>query len=211
MSAVRGWPRRLFVSGTDTGVGKTLVAAALALGLEAVYWKPIQSGTDEGGDREWVRRHTGLEEGSLAPESYRLRAPLSPHTAAALEGVEIDLARVAEPDTERLVVEGAGGVLVPLNRRQTIADLIAQLGYPVVLVGRSGLGTINHTLLSLEALRRRQIAVWGVVLNGPRNDANRRAIEQYGEVQVVGEVPPLEAIGPEALRRVFSESLWGRR
>lgn len=211
MSRGPAWPERVFVSGTDTGVGKTLVAAALAVGLGATYWKPVQSGMAEGGDTAWVGQHAALPATRLAAETYRLEAPLSPHAAAALEGVRIDLEGIVPPAASPLVCEGAGGVLVPLNWQQTMADLMQRLGMPVVVVARSSLGTINHTLLTLEALRRRGLTVWGVVLNGPPNDGNRAAIEAYGEVEVVGHVQPLDRVDAAALEGVFGDSLWGRR
>ena len=152
--------RGLFVTGTGTDVGKTVVAACLVRALDADYWKPIQSGLAAADDAAEIDRLTGLPPARNHPFVYALQAPLSPHEAARREGVVIDLDRFHLPRTERpLVVEGAGGLLVPLNRDCLMIDLIARLGLPVVLVGLSGLGTINHTLLSLEALRRRGLPV----------------------------------------------------
>lgn len=200
------FPERFFVTGTDTGVGKTVVAAILTAGLGADYWKPIQSGTEEGSDTETVRELTKLPADRFWPESYRLPAPLSPHAAAALAGVTIDLARCRIPAAAapRLVVEGAGGVLVPLNNHEYMVDLMRQLALPVLLVARSTLGTINHTLLSLAALRGHGLELLGVVLNGPRHEGNRAAISHYGQVPVVGELLPQELAGKD-LRAVFHE------
>jgi dethiobiotin synthetase len=205
------WPGVIFVSGTDTGIGKTVVAAALALGLGAVYWKPVQSGLEDGGDRDWVRRHAGLPAEQLADEAYRFGLPLSPHLAASAEGVEIDMERLVAPHTggRPLVIEGAGGVMVPLNRDCTMVDLMKQLAVPVLLVGRNTLGTINHTLLSIEHLRRSGLDIFGVVLNGGRNADHRRAIEHYGGVKVIGEVDRRCAIGPAELARIFADDLGG--
>ncbi len=204
-------PGRIFVSGTDTDVGKTVVCALLMAGRGGWYWKPVQSGTDDGpeagSDSGRVARLAGLPAGRTLPEAYRLRAPLSPHEAAAREGLAIDPARLVLPPVpadEPLVVEGAGGVLVPLAPGYLMADLMADLGLPVLLVARSGLGTINHTLLSLAELRRRGLPVAGVVLNGPPEPANRAAIEEYGAVRVLAEVPPLPDLTPEALRAAFA-------
>ncbi len=190
----------IFVTGTDTGIGKTLVAAWLVRNWRATYWKPIQSGIMDGSDAACV---ADLAPGMpVYPSTYVLEAPLSPHEAAAREGRRIDLDAFTLPAASPLVVEGAGGVLVPLNETATMIDLIARLGLPALVVARSTLGTINHTLLTLEALARRGLEVAGVVMNGPPNPANRRAIEQYGRVAVLAELPPLpvaDAAGLEAL------------
>ena len=196
------FPPRFFVTGTDTGVGKTYVAALLAAGLGCAYWKPVQSGTDT--DTDWVRRAAGLPVGCLLPEAYRLHEPLSPHEAARREGVVIDMARLALPDRERLVVEGAGGVMVPLNREYLMIDLIVALALPVVVVARSELGTINHTLLTLEQLRRRDCSLLGVVVNGPANEANCRAIADYGRVDILAAIDRREELSPVNVAAVFA-------
>ena len=190
--------KQVFVTGTDTGVGKTLVSAWLTRGWQAEYWKPVQSGSLEICDYDSV---ADLVPGAVIhPSAYVLREPLSPHQAARLDGVQIDLARIRLPKTTApLIVEGAGGVMVPLNDRDLMIDLMAQLALPVVLVARSGLGTLNHTLLSLDALRRRHITVLGVVMNGPANPDNRQAIEHYGQVRVLAELPLLDAVTSSTL------------
>lgn len=200
------FPPAFFVTGTDTGVGKTVVCAVLAKGLQACYWKPVQSGANEGTDTAWVQAVSELPPEHFLPESYVLQEPLSPHEAARIEGVSISLDNIRLPKTgnKPLVVEGAGGVLVPLNRDALMVDLISRLALPVVLVARSTLGTINHTLLSLQALRSHTITVLGVVMNGPLNAANRRAIEQYGDVQVIAEIPPLAALDRQSIESAFS-------
>ncbi len=204
------FPPIVFVTGTDTGIGKTLVSAILTLGLGATYWKPIQSGLDPLTDTDSLRQMTGLCDRHFLPERHRLSAPLSPHASAALDGVRIELQDFQLPQAplSPLIIEGAGGVLVPLNDRDLMVDLMLYLGAPVILVSRSALGTINHTLLSLEALRTRGVAVLGVILNGPKNSGNRAAIETYGGVKILGEVEPLEEITAEALQRVFREWNW---
>ncbi len=190
----------VFVTGTDTGIGKTLVSACLVRAWEAVYWKPVQTGlAEEPGDTATVAALAGVPPERLLAPRHALRAPLSPQAAAALEGIAIALDDFAPPSPPApgrrpLVVEGAGGVLVPLSDRAMMIDLIAHLALPVVVVARSGLGTINHTLLTLAALRQRGVAVAGVVLNGQLNPANRQAIEHFGAVQVLAELQPLPAV-----------------
>ena len=200
----------LFITGTDTDVGKTVAAAMLALGLNGVYWKPIQCGIEPMTDREAVRRWTGIPEERLAAERYLLQAPLSPHAAAELEGISIEIEAILDHPVYKgrradrpLIVEGAGGLLVPLGGGHTVADLIAAMGLPALVVARTALGTINHTLLTLAELRRRAIPVAGVLLNGEENVGNRRAIEIFGEVRVVGRIPPLERLDPPMLLEVF--------
>lgn len=187
----------VFVTGTDTGIGKTLVAAWLARSWRASYWKPIQSGTVEGTDPAWVGRMApGIE---IIPPAVELQAPLSPHEAARRERRRIDLSALVLPARERLVVEGAGGAMVPINDTALMVDLMVRFGLPAVVVARSGLGTINHTLMTLEVLRRRRVPLLGVVLNGQRNPANREAIEHFGGVPVLAEIQPLPAVTPAML------------
>lgn len=210
--------RGFFVTGTDTGVGKTVVAAMLALGLDGVYWKPVQTGREEGTDRASVRRWTGLPESRLWPEVYCLPSPVSPHLAAARAGVRISLRRCLRPpaslpaaapaETLRpLIIEGAGGLFVPLNRRHLMLDLIAGLRLPVVLVTRSTLGTINHTLLSLAALRARRIPIAAVVMNGVPDVHNQAAVRFYGGLDRarvgLAVLPPLPRLAPAPLRAAF--------
>ena len=193
---------RLVVCGTDTDVGKTVVSALLVEGLEARYWKPVQSGVEGGGDRDRVAALLDLPAERIVPEAYRLAAPVSPHWAAEREGVAIDPARLAlPPGAGPLVVECAGGLLVPLRRDWLQIEQIARWGLPVVLVARSGLGTLNHTLLSLEALRQRRIPVLGLVLNGEPHPDNPRTLAELGGVPVLAELPPLEPLTRDSLRR----------
>ena len=183
----------VFVTGTDTGVGKTLVSAWLAHGWGADYWKPIQTGAEEGTDSATVE---SLVPGVIIhPPSVVLQAPLSPHEAAKRERRRIDHSALEPPATSHpLVVEGAGGVMVPINELALMIDLMVRLRLPVVVVTRSGLGTINHTLMTLEMLRRRHVPVLGVVMNGQRNPGNRQAIEHFGGTPVLAEIQPLPAV-----------------
>jgi dethiobiotin synthetase len=207
------YPARLFISGTDTGIGKTLVSAMLLSGIYARYWKPVQSGLTDITDTEWVKKHTGLDASRFFTETYRLKSPLSPHESAALEGTHIDLEQFVIPQVsqdETLLIEGAGGILVPLNEKALMTDLMKRCNAPVILVARSGLGTINHTLLSINQLRQENIEIFGVVMNGPLNKSNREAIEHFSGVKVIAEVEPMEQITPETIKQGFSR-YFGKR
>jgi len=200
-------PSKLFITGTNTDIGKTVVSAILMAGLKGKYWKPIQSGIIETIDAEWIRDKTGLSAAHFFPETYRLTQPLSPHAAAAIDGIQIKLNAFKLPeidDAETLIVEGAGGVMVPLNNQHFMLDLMKKLNIPVLLVASSQLGTINHTLLSLEQMRRCDIDITGVVMNGPKNPGNREAIEQFGKVPVIAEIEPLSEISPKSLIDCFN-------
>ena len=196
--------RRVFVTGTGTGVGKTVVAAMLMAGRGGRYWKPVQSGAAADMDSRAVREMAGLAAEAIVPETHVLTAPLSPHAAAAREGRTIALDDFVLPadDGNPLVVEGAGGVLVPLNDKEMMIDLMAALDLPVLVAAPSALGTINHTLLTLEALRRRGLAVCGVVMCGEDNPGNREAVAGYGRV-AVGWLPRLPRLEPDALRAAW--------
>lgn len=199
-------PPKLFITGTDTDVGKTVVSAMLMAGRGGYYWKPIQTGCREMTDTTTIRGLTALPKHRFLPEAYCLSEPLSPHAAALLDGIQIDVdaLRIPDfPDGEPLVVEGAGGVMVPLGPGHFMLDLMRLLELPVLVVARSGLGTINHTLLTLAAIRRAGLTIAGVVLNGEPNPGNRSAIEFFGNIQVVAEVPPLDDLSPKVLSRGF--------
>lgn len=197
--------RGVFVTGTDTGVGKTVMSAALMLRYghaSAVrYWKPVQTGIERDDDTRTVEQLSACR---VLDEGVRLPRPLSPHLAARLAGRPIDVERLVsiaegQSDAERFVVEGAGGVLVPLTPSVLVIDLIQRLALPTVVVARTTLGTINHTLLTLAALRARDIPIAGVLLAGPANPDNLEAIEHYGGVTVLGHLPPLEPLTRESL------------
>jgi dethiobiotin synthetase len=194
------------ISGTDTGIGKTTVAAMLTLGLSAVYWKPIQAGMEGGTDRARVQGLTALPDERLLPERYVLSHALSPHRAAELDDVEIDVEGQTLPTMGRtLIIEGAGGLLVPLTRRHLQIDLFATWGVPLILCARTGLGTINHTLLSVEALRRRKMRLHGIIFVGEGNIDTQQTIGEFSGAAILGTVPLLECIDRAALLRVFNE------
>ena len=192
---------RFVVTGTDTDVGKTVFAAALAGALHATYWKPVQTGLADGSDID-TARFLGVER--RIPEVYRLTPPLSPHRAAELDGVALDPTRLRLPKLNGpLVIEGAGGALVPLTRRLTMADLFASWGLPVILVARTGLGTINHSLLSLEALKARNIDVAGVAFVGDANPDSEATIAAMGKVRFLGRLPLLDPLNSTTLAAAF--------
>jgi len=192
---------RLVVCGTDTDVGKTVVSALLVQGLGARYWKPVQSGLDPcGGDTGTVEGLLNLPAQRLVSEAYRLTMPASPHWAAARDGVQIEADRLNLPrGNDPLVVETAGGLLVPLRLDWLQIDQLERWQLPVVLVARSGLGTLNHTLLSVEALQHRGIPLLGLVLNGPLHPDNPRTLEAIARVPVLAELPPLQPLSAEGL------------
>lgn len=190
----------IVVTGTDTGIGKTVFAAGLTALLNGTYWKPVQSGIEEETDSEIVARLSGVPAGRVLPEAWRLKEPLSPHRAAELDGVEIDADALALPASKRpLIVEGAGGLMVPVNRRTLYIDVFARWAAPVVLCARTGLGTINHTLLSIEALRSRAIPLLGIAFVGDEMTDTQRTIAEMGKVRVLGRLPRLDPLTPETL------------
>jgi dethiobiotin synthetase len=196
----------LFVTGTDTGVGKTVLSALLVAALNRRYWKPIQTGASEGTDRAAVVKWAGVPVESTHPEAFVFDPPVSPHLAAEQHGERIDIRAILRPvDPHPIVIEGAGGVLVPINDEALMIDLIRHLQAPVVVVARTTLGTINHTLLTVSALRGAKLEVTGVVMVGKENSDNRKAIERYGKVPVVGSIPWLDSIDRSNLQRTFEQ------
>ncbi|MEO6247726.1 MAG: dethiobiotin synthase [Sphingomicrobium sp.] len=195
----------IIVTGTDTDVGKTVFAAALAAALGAHYWKPIQAGLDGDTDRERVRVLVDLPGEKLLAEAYRLTTPCSPHRAAEIEGVDIDLDRLVPPLPRPLIIEGAGGALVPVTRQIAFADLFARWGFPVVIVARTALGTINHSLLTIEALRSRGVPILGVAFVGHAVEDSEATIAQIGGVKRLGRLPFLDPLDRASLARAFAD------
>ena len=195
------------VTGTDTGIGKTVFAAALAGALGAHYWKPVQAGLepDGSGDADTVARLSGLPRTRILPEAWRLTTPCSPHRAAEIDGVTIDPAALSVPQVEgALVIEGAGGVLVPVTRSVTFADVFAQWERPVVLVACTELGTINHSLLSIEALRARGVPLLGIAFVGDANADSEATIAAMGQAKRLGRLPHLPALDAASLAEAFA-------
>lgn len=193
------------VTGTDTGIGKTIFSAALTGALHAYYWKPVQAGLDDGADRDHVARLAGVPAANVLPEAYRLNTPCSPHRAAEIDGVVIDLAQLSLPHVRPLVVEGAGGALVPVTRNTTYADVFAWWNLPVIVVARTALGTINHSLLTFEALRSRGVPIHGVAFVGEANEDSEATICAMGEVKRLGRLPMLDHLDAASLASAFAQ------
>jgi dethiobiotin synthetase len=198
---------RIVVAGTDTGIGKTVFSAALVAALDGIYWKPVQAGLDEDTDRATVQHLSGLGADRLLPEAYRLNTPASPHLAAEIDGVAIDPARLVLPHAERpLVVESAGGLMVPLTRDITYLDIMAEWRVPVVLCARTALGTINHSLLSIAALRARNVPLLGIAFIGDAMADSERIITEMGQAKRLGRLPRLASLTPASLRAAFADN-----
>lgn len=185
------------MTGIGTDVGKTIVAAIITEALRADYWKPVQSGNLEFTDTDRVKELITNTQSCFHPEAYRFHLPASPHQSAAEEHVTIDPAKFVLPGTQNhLVIEGAGGLMVPLNQQFLIIDLIAQLGAEVILVSQNYLGSINHTLLSLQSLQQRQIPIKGIIFNGAPTPASEDYITAYSGVTKLGALLPEIEITP---------------
>lgn len=195
---------RFVIAGTDTGIGKTVFAAALTAAIGATYWKPVQSGLDEGTDTASVANLSGAPPQRFLPEAYRLVTPCSPHRAAEIDGVSIDPARLTPPPADPLVVELAGGLMVPLTRDLLTIDLIATWDLPVILVARTALGTINHSLLSIEAMRARGIAIHGVAFVGESVPDSEETIASLGRARRLGRLDLVAPLNRETLAAAFA-------
>ncbi|RMB34303.1 dethiobiotin synthetase [Sphingomonas sp. PP-F2F-G114-C0414] len=194
----------IVVTGTDTDIGKTVFAAGLTAALGARYWKPVQAGLADGSDAASVVT-LGVPADRVLPEAYRLTTPCSPHLAAEIDGVTIDSDRLALPQIDGpLVVEGAGGVMVPITRDLIFADLFARWNTPVVLVARTGLGTINHSLLSIEALRSRAVPILGIAFVGDAVEDSEATIATLGKVRRLGRLPRLDPLNAATLAEAFA-------
>ena len=195
---------RIVVTGTDTDIGKTVFCAGLTRLLDGVYWKPVQAGLDGETDTDTVRRLSELDQSRFLTEAWRLKLAASPHLAAEREGIDLDPGSLSLPALDRpLIIEGAGGLMVPLTRHELYIDVFARWKAPVVLCARTRLGTLNHTLLSLEALERRAIPILGIALIGDLHADNARTLAEIGGVPVLGRLPKLDPLTPESLRSSF--------
>ncbi|GAB3779041.1 dethiobiotin synthase [Spirosoma horti] len=192
----------LIVAGIGTEIGKTVASAVLVEALQADYWKPIQSGGLDDSDTDTVRRLISNSTSYFYPEAYRLTQPLSPHAAAEIDGITIELDTLTPPKTQnRLIIELAGGLMVPLNNHDLTIDLVQKLGFPVVLVSRNYLGSINHTLLSVDACRSRNIPLLGILFNGPTVPTSETFILNYTDLPCLGRIGQEETITKEVIKK----------
>ncbi|WEK21144.1 MAG: dethiobiotin synthase [Candidatus Pedobacter colombiensis] len=190
-----------FITGIGTGIGKTIVSAVLTEKLKADYWKPVQSGDLDVSDSLFVK-HLVSPDTIIHPESYRLSQPLSPHLSARLDGINITLESIKKPQTNNhLIIEGAGGLMVPLNDHELILDLIKGLQTKVIVVSQNYLGSINHTLLTLETLKANQIDVAGLIFNGTENQESEQYIANYSKIKVLGRIPKMSVVDSESIKR----------
>lgn len=198
--------KRIIICGTDTDVGKTIVSSFFVQGLKGIYWKPIQSGTEEGTDTKTVCNLLNLEPNRYISERYKFKAPVSPHWAAEQESGFIEPSNLKLPDLDELIIiETAGGLMVPLNRDWLQIDQLKVWGAPIILVARTGLGTLNHTLLSLEALRHRNLFVLGIVLNGPPHKDNPKTLEQFGDTKILASLPIFDEVNAKVLSQEWNK------
>jgi dethiobiotin synthetase len=202
---------KCIITGTDTDIGKTVVAAMLTLALDGAYWKPIQSGIAGGVDTKAVQKMTGLPAERFLEEKYIFTEPLSPHRSAEIDEVAIDVDALTPPEYDGpLIIEGAGGLMVPLSRKNLLINVFKKWQkherIPVILVARTGLGTINHTLLSLEALWSRKIPVHGIIFVGDENADNMKTIAEFSDVKILGRLPFLDSLDADSLNAAFEDN-----
>lgn len=199
--------QQFVISGTDTGLGKTVFSAALVGVLDAYYYKPVQAGLDEPDDSQLVAKYSGVAAEKILPERYRLTTPASPHIAAEIDGIEITSRELILPTVDGpLVIEGAGGLMVPLNRRELYLEQFARWRVPLVLCARTSLGTINHTLLSVAALKQADVPIHGIAFIGDENKDSQRTIVDFAQVRSLGRLPWLETITPQLLRQAWLDN-----
>ncbi len=197
---------KLIVCGTDTDVGKTIVSSLLVQGLNAIYWKPIQSGFEDGGDTNTVKGILNLPKERILTERYKFKAAVSPHWAAEQENELINPKNLSLPMVKQsLIIETAGGVMVPLTRQYMQIDQLKKWMLPIVLVARSGLGTLNHTLLTIEALKKRNIPLLGIILNGAFHPDNPKTLEEISGVAIIAQLPILDKVSSQVLSKIWIE------
>ncbi|SHE86772.1 dethiobiotin synthase [Pedobacter caeni] len=189
-----------FITGIGTGIGKTIVSAILTEKLQADYWKPIQSGDLDHSDSLSIAALISNQKTTIHPEQFKLTQPLSPHLSARIDGIQITAAAITAPATSNnLVIEGAGGLMVPINEQELILDLIKSLNAKVIVVSQNYLGSINHTLLTLEVLKLNKVEVEGLIFNGPANEESERYISTYSGIPILGRIPQLENLDQESV------------
>ncbi len=188
-----------FVTGTGTDVGKTLVSLGLCLHFKADYWKPVQTGQPS--DTDFIKKF--LPNNKIHSSAYELKEPLSPNQAGEKENIKIDLKKISIPQSPFLIVEGIGGVYVPLNEKETVIDIMKFIDLPLIVVAHSGLGTLNHSLLTLFALKDKNFKIAGIILSGAKHPDNKRDIEKWTGVPVLLELPILSSITKEKVRDIF--------
>ena len=194
-------PRPVFITGIGTGIGKTITSAIIVEKLQADYWKPIQSGDLDNSDTLAVQVLISNTTTVFHPEAYRLTQPYSPHKSAKLDGIVIDPAKIITPHTDnQLIIEGAGGLMVPLSDTFFIVDLIKQLDAEVILVSKNYLGSINHTLMSIELLKSKGIALKGIIFNGDIDPDSEEVISKYCGSKILGHIPHVDSIDKEVIK-----------
>lgn len=187
---------KIFITGTGTDIGKTIVSSWICAHTGYDYFKPIQSGDLDNTDSDKVERLAAVK---VHKEIYRFSNPLSPHIASKLENISIDIQKIKLPKSNNLIIEGAGGVLVPINQENYVIDIIKKFASPVIIVASTNLGTINHTLLTIEALRKRSIEILGVIMYGDENIENNLSIANYGKIEILGHLPIVDNLSKNFL------------
>jgi dethiobiotin synthetase len=201
--------KKIFVTGIGTDIGKTVVSAVLVEALKADYWKPVQTGSFFSRDTVEVKRIITNTKSQFHPESYLLKQPMSPHAAAELEGVEIQMDQINLPETSNhLVIEGAGGLMVPLNRNYFMIDLIQKFDAEVILVVKNYLGSINHTLLSIDVLKSRGLKIMGIVINEEPHALSENIILQYSGLKLLGRIEKEGMIKKEVIEKYAKGFEW---
>jgi dethiobiotin synthetase len=192
---------KYFISGIGTDIGKTVASAILVQALKSDYWKPIQSGDLNNSDSHKIKEIISYSDCHFFEETYRLNQPLSPHASAQLDGIEIDIKKFDLPKSKNLIIEGAGGLLVPLNQKDTILDLIIELGVEVILISKHYLGSINHTLLTVDCLQNNNIPIKGIIFNGEENKATESIILSKTKVPFLGRIEHIEKLNKESIKK----------
>ncbi|MFN4234840.1 MAG: dethiobiotin synthase [Bacteroidia bacterium] len=198
--------RKIFITGIGTDVGKTVVSAIVTEALQADYWKPIQTGSYISCDADTVRNLISNTKTKIHPEVYKLEQPLSPHAAAELENVKISLSEIELPKTDNtLVIEGAGGIMVPLNDHEFILDIIKKFNAETILVIQNYLGSINHSLLSIDCLKKHQINILGIIFNGPPHKMSEDIIKKYSQLPILAHIGKEPKITPAVISKYASQ------